>query len=153
MIDRASRSRLAEALRHYAAGRITNDDLFGVEVDWRDRGAVAVHEMAWQLYDDLRVHYVEDRLPRHSEARRTVARWVLFLHSDEEYSWPDYSFIQIVNWPLNLITFGWWESRKDRRWEKFQEAGDFDVWPFRHDSELKRASARPRLLAARGAGC
>ena len=151
MIDRASRSRLAEALRHYVTGRITNDQLDGVEVDWRDRGAVAVQQMAWRLYDDLSVHYVEDRLPPHSEGRTAVARWILFLHSGEEYLWPDYSFIQIVNWPMNLLTLGLWESWKRRRWEQFLEAGDFDAWPFRQRSALDRAVARPRLLAGRSA--
>lgn len=144
MIDRASRTRLAAALRHYVAGRITNDDLDAVEVDWRDRGAVAVHEMAWQLYDDLRVHRVEDRLPRHSPARRAVARWIVFLRSDEEYLWPEYSFLQIVNWPMDLVTFGWWERRKRRRWREFLAAGEFAVWPFIHSSRLERAMAAAR---------
>lgn len=150
MIDRPSRDRLAEALRHYVSGRITNDELDAVEVDWRDRGVVAVHEMAWHLYDDLKVHYVEDRLPRHSEARRGVASWIVFLHSDTEYFWPEYSFIQVVNWPMNLLTLGWWERRKQRRWQRFQEAGDFAVWPFFCRSDLESARARPRLLAGRG---
>lgn len=70
MIHRDSRNRLAEALRHYVSGRITNDELDDVEVDWRDRGAVAVKQMAWQLYDDLRTHYVEGELGRGSQGRK-----------------------------------------------------------------------------------
>jgi hypothetical protein len=65
VIHRDSRDRLAEALRRYASGHISNDELDEVEVDWRDRGAVAVKGMAWRLYDDTREHYVEDTLPRH----------------------------------------------------------------------------------------
>ena len=56
MIHRESRDRLAEALRQYVSGRITNDDLDSVDVDWRDRGAIAIQCMAWQLYDDMRTH-------------------------------------------------------------------------------------------------
>jgi hypothetical protein len=74
VIHRDSRDRLAEALRRYVCGDISNDELDEVEVDWRDRGAVAVKEMAWRLYDDTREHYVEDALPRHSEGRKMVAR-------------------------------------------------------------------------------
>lgn len=149
MIDRASRDRLAEALRRYVSGRITNDELDAVEIDCWDRGVVAVKEMAWQLYDDLSVHYVGNGLPRHSRARRELARWIVFLHSDEEYWWPDYSFIRIVNLPMNVLTLGWWERRERRRLRSFQRAGEFEVWPFLQYAQLERAVARPRLLAAR----
>jgi hypothetical protein len=147
MIHRASRDALALALRRYVSGQITNDDLDGVDVDWRDRGAVAVKDMAWSLYDDLHEHRVGNDIPQGSEARRTIARWVVYLHSDTEYLWPEYSFIQIVNWPLNLFTFGWWERHKARRWQQFLEAGDFEAWPFCARSELQKALSSPKLLA------
>jgi hypothetical protein len=137
---------LAEAIRQYVSGRITNDDLDSVWVDWRDRGAVAVQEMAWQLYSDNCQHYVEDDIPSHSKDRRTVARWIVFLHSNKEYIWPEYSFMQIVNWPMNLLTFGWWERWKERKWSEFLEAGDFEVWPFSSRSELEEVAKRPKLL-------
>ena len=151
MIHRDSRDRLAEALRQYVSGRISNDQLDEVEVDWRDRGAAAVKGMAWRLYDDHRNHFVEGTIPRGSEARKTIARWVTFLHSDVEYLWPEYSFIQIVNWPMNLLTFGWWERMKRRRWEQFLEAGDFQVWPFCRREELSAVLRNPRLLNERAA--
>lgn len=151
MIHRDSRNRLAKALRQYISGRITNDDLDEVEVDWRDRGAAAVKEMAWQLYDDLRTHYVEGDLGRGSEGRKTIARWIAFLHSDREYLWPEYSFMQIVNWPLNLLTLGRWEKMKKKRWEQFLEAGDFEVWPFCAREELEAVLPQPKLLAGRSA--
>jgi hypothetical protein len=151
VIHRDSRDRLAEALRRYVSGHISNDELDEVEVDWRDRGAIAVKGMAWRLYDDAREHYVEDTLPRHSEGRKMVARWIAFLYSDDEYLWPEYSFLQIVNWPMNLLTFGWWERMKRRRWEQFLEAGDFDVWPFCRRQDLEAAARKPRLLGGRAA--
>jgi hypothetical protein len=147
MIHRASRDTLALALRRYVSGQITNDELDGVDVDWRDRGAVAVKDMAWSLYDDLHEHRVRNDIPQGSEARRTIARWVVFLHSDTEYLWPEYSFIQIVNWPLNLITFGWWERHMACRWQQFLEAGHFEAWPFCARSELRKAVLSPKLLA------
>jgi len=147
MIDRESRDRLARALRHYVSGQITNDDLDGVEVDWRDRGASAVKDMAWNLYSDGHTHYVENRIPRGSEVRRTIAQWIVFLYTDEEYLWPEYSFTQIVNWPMNILTFGWWEKAKSRKWNQFLRAGDFDVWPFCRRADCERASKRPRFLA------
>jgi hypothetical protein len=147
MIHRESRDQLAQALRQYTSGRVTNEDLDSIEIDWRDRGANAVKDMAWQLYDDNRKHYVESRFPRHSEPRRTIARWITFLHSDSEYLWPEYWILQTVNWPMNLLTFGWWERRKKKRWEQFLEAGDFEVWPYCSREELESVIKRPRLLA------
>ena len=52
MIDRPSRNKLATAIRQYVSGRITNDNLDDIEIDWRDSGALAVKERAWSLYDD-----------------------------------------------------------------------------------------------------
>jgi hypothetical protein len=95
MIHRQSRRRLALALRRYAATRITNVQLDEIDVDWRDRGAVAVKEMAWGLYDDLYTHKAVGRHALNRDVRRMVARWVVFLMSDEEYLWPEYSFISL----------------------------------------------------------
>lgn len=155
MICEQSRDRLALALRRYVAGRISNDDLDSVAVDWRDRGAVAVQQMAWRLYDDLQHHYAKGRHAITSEGKRMIARWIVFLHSDREYLWPDYSLIQINNWPLDLLTFGWWERRKSVRRKQFEHAGDFTVWPFLKAPDLDDAAQRPRYLAGhhRRLGC
>jgi hypothetical protein len=146
MICEKSRDRLALALRRYVAGRISNDELDSIQVDWRDRGAVAVRQMAWGLYDDLWSHYAKGRHAINSNGRRTIAKWIVFLHSNNEYLWPDYSFIQIINWPLNLLTFGWWEHRKNVRRKEFEQAGDFTAWPFIATTDLDDAAQRPRYL-------
>jgi len=146
MIDRESRYRLAVALRRYVAGLITNDDLDDIQVDWRDRGAVHVKEMSWLLYSDITQHYAKGRHALPKDAKREVARWIAFLYTDQEYLWPEYSFIQIVNWPMNLLTFGWWERWKKRKWEEFLEASDYSVWPFCNRIDLEKAVSRPKLM-------
>lgn len=150
MIHRPSRDRLALALRRYAARRLTNDDLDGTEVDWRDRGAIAVQQMAWRLYEDTCQHKAQGRHALDRQARRMIARWIVFLHSDREYLWPEYSFIGIVNWPMNLLTLGWWERRKQARWAQFLEAGEYEAWPFSSRQDVLHETARPRLLAGHG---
>lgn len=151
MIHRASRDALALALRRYAARRISNDDLDAVEVDWRDRGATAVKQMAWQLYDDMYGHKAEGRHALGKETKRTIARWIVFLHSDLEYLWPEYSFMAVIDWPLNLLTLGWWKRRREERWRQFLEAGEFDAWPFLSRKEEQLAVRRPRFLGKHGA--
>jgi len=152
MIDRQSRNCLALTLRRYVAGIVHNDDLAEVQVDWRDRGANAVYQMAWNLYSDNCQHYAKERHAIPREVKREIAKWILFLRTDREYLWPEYSFIGIYNWPMNLLTFGWWEARKRRRWEEFLKAGDFCVWPFLHKTELEEAIKRPTLLSGLGRG-
>ncbi len=147
MIARDSRDRLAVALRHYVAGLISNDDVDMIEVDWRDRGAVAVKQMSWGLYSDNKHHFANGEHAINKEGKRVVARWILFLYTDEEYLWPEYSFIQVKNWPMNILTFGWWERSKARVWSEFLEGGDFAVWPFCCSDQLEKAMRRPRLLA------
>lgn len=147
MICRDSRDRLALALRRYASGRITNDDLEDVIVDWRDRGAVAVKEMAWTLYDDMFQHRATGKRAIVSEERRAVARWIVFLHSDREYLWPAYSFIQTeILWLENILTFGLWKRHRQRRWNQYIAAGHFASWPFVSVDDLKLAMQKPRLL-------
>ena len=149
MICEQSRDRLALALRRYVAGHISNDDLDGTKVDWRDRGAVAVQQMAWSLYDDTKHHYATGRHAINSDGKRIVARLIVFLHSDREYLWPDYSFIQIINWPLNLLTLGWWERCKNVRRQEFEQAGDFAAWSFIAMTDLDEEAQKPRYLSGR----
>jgi len=151
MIAQDSRNRLAEALRHYASGRIMNDELFAAStsVDRRDRGAVAVMMAAWCLYDDLKAHFVENRLPPNSEARREVARWIVFLHSDVEYLWPGSPgmLVNVFHSFINFLTFGRWWKRTIGRWEQQLGNGDYSVWPFSGRAEFEQAVKQPKLLA------
>lgn len=146
MIHRSSRDSLALALRRYAARRIANDDLDAVEVDWRDRGAVAVKEAAWCLYDDNYQHKAEGRNAIDRETRREIARWVVFLHSDQASLWPEYKRAGLVDGPMNILTFGWWERHKNQRWLQYQAAGDIAVWPFGRRAAADDAIRRPKHL-------
>jgi hypothetical protein len=147
VICRDSRDRLALALRRYAAGRITNDDLDAIDVDSGDRGAAAIKHRAWFLYDDLMEHRATAKYLIPREGRRELARWVVFLHSEHEYLWPEFSFIDVLNIPLNLLTLGWWARYRSRRYAEFREAGDFPVWPFLRTSEFEAAIRTPKFLS------
>ena len=149
MIDRTSRNGLAAALRHYVSGVITNDDLDEVDVDWRDRGAAVIKDRSWCLYDDTHQHRATGRHYLSKPARDEIGRWILFLHSDLEYTWPEFNFIRTVFWPMNLLTFGWWERRKQKRFEEFTMAGEFSVWPFVSRADYEQALAKPKYLAER----
>ena len=145
MIDRTSRGRLALALRRYVAGRIHNDDLDGTHVDWRDRGAVAIKQMAWNLYNDTYQHFAVGKNVISRKSRRAIARWIVFLHSDREYLWPEYSFEQVSG----ILTFVLFSRRCERLWKEFCATGDIESWPFQNESEMKAETLLPRLLSGR----
>jgi hypothetical protein len=175
MIDRVSRDALAQALRHYVAGLITNDDLddivMMVECDAHsDQGVVTVAEMAWNLYDDTYEHRATGKHAFDRKGRHEIARWIAFLYSDEEYSWPEFSFGLLAKeifliwlliffllldndlsltgaFMLGLCLCMWWRGK--RRWQTFQKAGDFNVWPFLCREDLGRILPHPRLLSGR----
>lgn len=147
MIDRHARDKLALALLRYAAKRITNDELEDA-VGWisDDRGVTVVQDMAWQLYDDMFRHRADGPHALARDDRRSVARWVLFLRADLEYSWPNYDFRQsgtsLDRFLDNLFTAGRWSKKKHGDWENFRSAGDFEVWPFLKKADEESARRR-----------
>jgi hypothetical protein len=139
---------LALALRRYVAGRCTNDDLDSVNIDLRDRGAVAISQMAWQLYSEAYRHRAKGRHALDKQTRRTVARSVLFPHSEGEYLWPDYNFMRTAVGLLGVaLTVGWLRRLEKRRWREFFEAGDFESWPFISNESGLAARANPRWFS------
>jgi hypothetical protein len=135
MIDRKGRDRLALALRRYLIGRITNDDLEETEIDQRDLGVVAVKQASWHLYSDNCNHRAVGRHAISPETRRQVARWIVFLCSDQEYLWPEYR-----------LDVGF---RLGRKWRAFKQAGDPAMWPFLDQAGLDAARRAPRFFAYR----
>ena len=150
MIDRKYRDKLAETLRHYVSGQITNDDLDDVATDSSDQGAIAVQEMTWCLYSDMYPHRAKGRHYLNKEARHIIARWIAFLYSEQEYQWPEYSFDEGEILGLNIITFGWYKRMKQKKWQRFKAAGDFDFWPFCRKEDFQNVLRKPKLLANRG---
>jgi hypothetical protein len=146
MIDRAGRTAVSEQLRHLVAGQVTNDVFEDrLPVGSQDRGVSEVSEEAWYLYSDLSEHRLTgaERVP--NEARRHVARWILFLHSDLEFEWPAWAFARRFSSPASrLLTFGLLGHQGRRRYE---QAGDITLWPFLRRADYEAALARPRYLS------
>ncbi|MFK3737447.1 hypothetical protein [Massilia sp. TN1-12] len=147
MIDRHARDKLALALRRYAAKRITNDELedaVGRISD--DRGVTVIQDMAWQLYDDMYRHRADGPHALGKDDRRSVARWILFLQTELEYSWPNYDFrrseTSLNRFLADLFTAGQWSKKKQGDWENFLGAGDFEVWPFLKKADEESARRR-----------
>ena len=143
MIDRKARDDYAQLLRHFAAGRVLNwdyEDIADPLVDSDDPALFPVFWAVWPTYCDIRKHTLTgaDRLDR--DARRVVARCILFLYSNREYEWPTTSRWRVL---LNVLTFGVWGAINPMP----PSGGDDEVWPFFRRSDLSEEALRPRLLA------
>jgi len=149
MIDRNARDRLAEAIRHLAAGTITNVE-FG-ERALSSSADPAVHAVflggPWFLYHDLASYRLKGAHRLSPAVRREAARWILFLKSDLPYEWPvdRRSMVGTLSWVvINLFTFGFLARGAQRR---FAQSGDVAVWPFIRRSDFEGTLTRPPYLA------
>lgn len=148
MLDRKARDRAAELLRLLASGRITN---FELENRWPISKDPAIHGLdstIWCFYDDFKEHTLQGPFALAPEMKRVIARWIIFLHTNESYRWPNIAYPGVRplhrSWImrrlglLNVIT------RKEQR---FIKAGAFEVWPFISTQSFEHARRRPRLLS------
>lgn len=83
MIDRDARDRLATALRQLLARQITKDQFEGVRSSRRsnDRVIGPIESRAWTFYSDMHPHKLNRELA--DAVRSDVARWILFLQTDQ----------------------------------------------------------------------
>lgn len=179
MVDRAARDAYAQVLRHFAAGVITNDEyddrsseiLQGSSDPALQRICAAVGF----CYDDMGTDRLRGKDKLSTETRRIIARAILFLYSDREYSWPKDVLGNIVANILGTLQIAlmlgsplifWlapgllqiWGALMlgvlvliiGRDWDrKAREVLDIEFWPFTSPAEEEDERRRPRLLAGR----
>lgn len=123
VIDRRSRDVVAELIRRFRDGQITNEDLItGWPAKSPGPALRAIETMVWPFYDDLRTHRLVGRHALTPEASETLSRYALFLDTDLPYEWRRTRFARIssLGW-LPLLTLGllWpldrWVRRRKRR--------------------------------------
>ena len=158
MVDKERRKKLALHLRHLAVGQITNDDFEKRIMDDVSNGWLPEQyyrakdvpnddpiirpmlELCWCLYNDTEQHKLTGRHQLTSEQLKDIARFILFLHSDIEYSWPyldptnpliRFSFKDLL---LSVLTLGQHYRNKmavrQKQFDEFKSTGDYDYWPF-----------------------
>jgi hypothetical protein len=149
MIDRPTRDRYAELLRHFVAGQMTNFEYEGhfdsiaESLDISDPAVDEIFQAMWHTYCDLRKHKMSGRDALVGENRDTAARFILFLHSDLPYEWPTSSLKGCL---LNLLTVGLYGKLK--KTDPTHEKGEMDVWPFHSRTDCEQAKQNPRLMRA-----
>lgn len=142
MIDRQARKELAEALRALASGLISNDEF---ERRIPDSTDPAIRHLfadgAWRLYSDLREYRLKGKHRLDSSTKAAVARWVLFLKTDQPFEWPQpRPLTALALLCANLITLGFAARHFQRR---YRTAGDWSVWPFISRAAYEHALTSP----------
>jgi len=144
MIDRTARQRAAEAIRHFVTGQITNFQFIDrYPYSKHDPIIWALDDTMWCLYDDIRTHRLAGEDALNPQFKREVARWLMFLYSDEEYIWPRIGQPGFRNSPSWLCR---WFGIGRKKFEWFHATGDFSVWPFVRRDDFENARRKPVLL-------
>jgi hypothetical protein len=146
MIDRDARKQAAEAIRHFVSGQITNDEFIRRYPSSKHDPVIwALDDTVWCLYDDIATHKLTGKFALTREFKKQVARWLMFLYSDQEYLWPRIGrpgFRSNSESPWLSWIFGFGQSRL----KKFKASGDYEVWPFISREDFERARKKPVLL-------
>ena len=148
-MNRNHRNILAENLRHYLSGTITNFEFMDrIEPIYRtdDKGVRVVESEFWFCYDDLRKHKNIGKHKLTVEAENHIKRFILFLKSDNEYEWKDPKISNPIKWILNLITIKRYPKKLEKNELKNEEAGDDQVWPFFRQTEFEKEINEPKYL-------
>lgn len=148
-MNRKDRNLLAQNLRHYLSGQISNFEFMDNTSRLHksnDKAVVEVDREFWFAYDDLREHknIGKDKLSKENENH--IIRFILFLKSDNEYEWKDPKFPNPINWFLNLISFGLYPKNKNIEINEIKEAGDKEVWPFYYKSKFENEINNPKYF-------
>jgi len=173
MIDRDARNRYAELLRHFAAGRMTNDayeDEFDA-IETRDPSIHQVHGAVWGLYSDVTTHRLTGRHRLPAFLRQTVAVWIVFLHTDIRCAaMPPMTcrgvgagllallrhialFVPLAPVVLAGVIIDVARRVRDsctgerERDPLLRDAETLAFWPFPNEASFRAAVRRPRLLA------
>ena len=112
MQDLARRRALAEQLRWFIGGRITNDAFedflydqgcFGSE----DRTIDEITWWAWTLYSDNRTYRLIGKRAVDRETRDAAVRAIVLLRGGQDYRWPSLQEPFLV-FTLRALSYNWW---------------------------------------------
>jgi hypothetical protein len=146
-ISRLERNRAAELVRRWRAGQVSNYEL---EDQWpkarEDYSLEAIGAQLWLLYDDNAEEFL-DELGLSNAQREMLERVAMFLNSDCEYLWPQFS-IQKGDLSFFQRLLPGANRRIEEQFEEFKKSGRPECWPFicsKQLEEIKFNSCHPRI--------
>tara|TARA_R110002072_G_scaffold65908_1_gene162880 strand:+ start:3187 stop:3696 length:510 start_codon:yes stop_codon:yes gene_type:complete len=145
---------LAEAVRQFASGTISNDDLENrtTTLSASDSAIDAIDDLTWFYYDDFYEHKLRGRHRLSKVQRQMFARCVLFLRSDLEYEYPRNARSCWVNprsecsWIRSLFRSLFRLTLDAATPSERPELIDDRIWPFKSRSDYNEALRHPVYL-------
>jgi len=151
-VDKVARTTASQLFRDFITGKISNDNFEDQRPVTSDNAIDAIWDTAWLFYSDLEEHRLKGRHKLPTEQKRACIRWLLFLHSDFNYEWPD---IHLPGYdPATRIETSVWKrifssdnTLDNNEATQFLSSGHYAVWPFISVADYKSALANPRFLS------
>lgn len=146
MIDGKSRKKAAEVARRFFAGQISNFEFENQYPASKDRAIWAIGSTFWCFYDDLREHKLKGKWAINETTKKLMGRCIVFLHSSEEYKWPE-----ISHPGARPVEYGKISKllNRHKRQDRFLASGDIQFWPFINEQSYLHAMQHPTLLSGR----
>lgn len=145
MIDRDARKITAEKVRHFINGGIDNFEFEDSEPTTNDEAVLAIFSTLWLFYDDFKKHKMvaDHAIPKNT--KKVMARWLMFLYSNQEYEWPSIPHPgarPLEHGFLSKILGG------PEKESKFMRQGSYEFWPFISEEAYLDAMENPSLLSS-----
>ena len=153
LVDLPARKLASQLFRNFIAGKVPNNEFEDRQPITDDRAIDAIWHTAWVFYTDRKKHRLEGpyRLP--PDQKRACVRWLLFLHGDLPYEWPDMYLPGIDPAARINNNNSFWRrlfSHQDLRKTDahgFLSAGHYPVWPYIRVSDYKQSLSSPKFLS------
>ena len=144
MIDREARDKTAEVLRQFISGQLTNFEFENKMPSSKDAVIWAIEDSMWCFYDDFQKHKMKGDWALPKETKNIMSRWVMFLHTNEEYKWPGVRYAGV-----RPLKHGWLSRLfgKPQKELNFMLTGSYSVWPFINVESYQDALQNPKLLS------
>ncbi len=142
-----TRDRYANLLQHFIGGQVTNFeymdrfDEISIDLNRADPAVDELFRAIWVTYCDICKHKMTGDYAVEGESKKTVLRFILFLHSDFPFEWPT---TKVSDFLLNLLSMGLYGKLKKP--DPARIDGNEDVWPFFRREDYEYAVAHPKLL-------
>ena len=145
MIDRQARNEAIKQARRFLSREITNDEFADRYPSSHDSAINEIFWLGfWNLYDDLKEHKLDGKNTLPEKTKADVERWLLFLETDNEYSWPSTNKIMKFVWiPIDIITLFFSKYLRNKH---YRNSGDIEVWPFINHEDFEKVKVENNNL-------
>lgn len=152
LVDLEARKSASQLFRAFISGKITNFAFEENQPITVDPAIPAIWNTSWLLYDDFEEHKLLQHRKLAMDVRRVCLRWLIFLHTDNPYDWPEIP-LPGSDPTLRIQSRSLWDHLRGKTGvleresvEKFLATGNYAVWPFISQKSYRQALRQPKFM-------